>query len=226
MLDKKYFVAMCISATLLLSGTSGLFAQETALPPLDETRIDRVQKPWTAAEASILAPRENNGRVLGVWSTCANAPALCNAWLQFTDYLLQESTLPIRDRELLILRIGYLNQGAYEWAAHRGLALAVGISEEELKQITVGSADPGWSEWDMTLLRAAEELHKNALITDETWEALSARYTKRLMMETVFTVGQYNLVAMYLNSLGVQFEEGWIGPPIDQFIKNHSNAGE
>ena len=67
----------------------------------------------------------------------------------------------------------------------------------------------------MTLLRAAEELHKNALITDETWEALSARYTKRQMMETVFTVGQYNLVAMYLNSLGVQFEEGWIGPPID-----------
>ena len=108
MLDKKYYVAMCISATLLLSGTSGLFAQETALPPLDETRIDRVQKPWTAAEASILAPRENNGRVLGVWSTCANAPALCNAWLQFTDYLLQDSTLPIRDRELLILRIGYL----------------------------------------------------------------------------------------------------------------------
>jgi alkylhydroperoxidase family enzyme len=156
-----------------------------------------------------------NGNVLGVWSTCANSPALCNAWLEFTDYLLQESTLPIRDRELLILRIGYLNQGAYEWAAHRGLALSVGISEQELRAITIGSTDPRWSEWDASLLRAAEELHQNALVSDETWAELSTRYTKRQMMETVFTVGQYNMVAMYLNSLGVQFEEDWIGYPID-----------
>lgn len=199
----------------LMMGSAPLtLAQETATPPLDAPRIDRVQKPWTAAEAAILAPRERGGNVLGVWSTCANAPALCNAWLEFTDYLLQESTLPIRDRELLILRIGYLNQGAYEWAAHRGLALSVGISEEELLQIAVGSSDSNWNDWDATLIRAAEELHANALLTDATWNALSAKYDKRQMMETVFTVGQYNMVAMYLNSLGVQFEENWIGPPI------------
>jgi alkylhydroperoxidase family enzyme len=205
--------ALLVSVVFLLS-SKGL-AQDTGMPPLDSPRIERIQKPYSAAEASILVPRTRNGNVLGVWSTCANSPALCNAWLEFTDYLLQESTLPIRDRELLILRIGYLNQGAYEWAAHRGLALSVGISEQELRAITIGSTDPRWSEWDASLLRAAEELHQNALVSDETWAELSTRYTKRQMMETVFTVGQYNMVAMYLNSLGVQFEEDWIGFPID-----------
>jgi len=205
--------ALLVSVVLLLS-SKGL-AQDAGMPPLDSPRIERIQKPYSAAEAAILVPRARNGNVLGVWSTCANSPALCNAWLEFTDYLLQESTLPIRDRELLILRIGYLNQGAYEWAAHRGLALSVGISEQELRAITIGSTDPRWSEWDASLLRAAEELHQNALVSDETWAVLSTRYTKRQMMETVFTVGQYNMVAMYLNSLGVQFEEGWIGYPID-----------
>ena len=205
--------ALLVSVVFLLS-SKGL-AQDTGMPPLDSPRIERIQKPYSAAEAAILVPRTRNGNVLGVWSTCANSPALCNAWLEFTDYLLQESTLPIRDRELLILRIGYLNQGAYEWAAHRGLALSVGISEQELRAITIGSTDPRWSEWDASLLRAAEELHQNALVSDETWAELSIRYTKRQMMETVFTVGQYNMVAMYLNSLGVQFEEGWIGYPID-----------
>ena len=205
--------ALLVSVVFLLS-SKGL-AQDTGMPPLDSPRIERIQKPYSAAEAAILVPRTQNGNVLGVWSTCANSPALCNAWLEFTDYLLQESTLPIRDRELLILRIGYLNQGAYEWAAHRGLALSVGISEQELRAITIGSTDPLWSEWDASLLRAAEELHQNALVSDETWAELSTRYTKRQMMETVFTVGQYNMVAMYLNSLGVQFEEGWIGYPID-----------
>ena len=200
--------------TLLLVVTRS-YAQSTGTPPLSSPRIDRVEKPYTAAEAAILSPRERNGEVLGVWSTCANAPRLCNAWLEFTDYLLRESSLPIRDRELLILRIGYLNQGAYEWAAHRGLALSVGISEDELKDITIGSSADSWSEWDSALLKAAEELHEAALVSEETWTTLSRQYDTRQMMEVVFTVGQYNLVAMYLNSLGVQFEEDWIGFPVE-----------
>ena len=207
------FKYLLILTLLLVIARS--YAQTTGTPPLSSPRIDRVERPYSAAEAAILVPRERSGEVLGVWSTCANAPSLCNAWLEFTDYLLRESSLPIRDRELLILRIGYLNQGAYEWAAHRGLALSVGINEEELKEITIGSSADSWSEWDSALLKAAEELHEAALVSEETWATLSRQYDKRQMMEVVFTVGRYNLVAMYLNSLGVQFEEGWIGFPID-----------
>ena len=212
--NKLYSVRYLLVLTLLLV-IARSYAQTTGTPPLSSPRIDRVEKPYTAAEAAILSPRERNGEVLGVWSTCANAPRLCNAWLEFTDYLLRESSLPIRDRELLILRIGYLNQGAYEWAAHRGLALSVGISEDELKDITIGSSADSWSEWDSALLKAAEELHEAALVSEETWATLSRQYDKRQMMEVIFTVGQYNLVAMYLNSLGVQFEEDWIGFPIE-----------
>ena len=213
-LRKKLYSFRYLLVLTLLLVIARSYAQSTGTPPLSSPRIDRVEKPYTAAEAAILSPRERNGEVLGVWSTCANAPRLCNAWLEFTDYLLRESSLPIRDRELLILRIGYLNQGAYEWAAHRGLALSVGISEDELKDITIGSSADSWSEWDSALLKAAEELHEAALVSEETWATLSRQYDKRQMMEVVFTVGQYNLVAMYLNSLGVQFEEDWIGFPI------------
>ena len=214
-LRKKLYSFKYLLVLTLLLVIARSSAQSTGTPPLSSPRIDRVEKPYTAAEAAILSPRERNGEVLGVWSTCANAPRLCNAWLEFTDYLLRESSLPIRDRELLILRIGYLNQGAYEWAAHRGLALSVGISEDELKDITIGSSADSWSEWDSALLKAAEELHEAALVSEETWASLSRQYDKRQMMEVVFTVGQYNLVAMYLNSLGVQFEEDWIGFPIE-----------
>ena len=200
-LRKKLYSFRYLLVLTLLLVIARSYAQTTGMPPLSSPRIDRVEKPYTAAEAAILSPRERNGEVLGVWSTCANAPRLCNAWLEFTDYLLRESSLPIRDRELLILRIGYLNQGAYEWAAHRGLALSVGISEDELKDITIGSSADSWSEWDSALLKAAEELHEAALVSEETWATLSRQYDKRQMMEVVFTVGQYNLVAMYLLSL-------------------------
>ena len=149
-----------------------------------------------------------------MWSTCAQAPDLCKAWLVFTDYLLRESTLPLRDRELLIMRIGWLNQGAYEWAAHRGVARRAGITDQELVRIIEGPDADGWSAWDVALLRAADELHTDGLISDPTWATLAERYDTRQLMEAVFTVGQYNLVAMYLNSLGVQFEEGFEGFPV------------
>ena len=145
-LRKKLYSFRYLLVLTLLLVIARSYAQSTGEPPLSSPRIDRVEKPYTAAEAAILSPRERNGEVLGVWSTCANAPRLCNAWLEFTDYLLRESSLPIRDRELLILRIGYLNQGAYEWAAHRGLTLSVGISEDELKDITIASSADSWSE--------------------------------------------------------------------------------
>jgi alkylhydroperoxidase family enzyme len=206
-----------ITITLSLAlGANTAFSQSgnTSMPPLDSPRIPRVEKPWTEAQREILEPRERNGRVLGVWSTCAQAPELCSSWLAFTDYLLQESSLPIRDRELLILRIGYLNGGSYEWAAHRGLARSSGITDAQMRQITEGPDAAGWSDWDATLLRAADELHDSALISDSTWNALAERYDQRQLMETVFTVGQYNMVAMYLNSLGVQFDEGFEGFPI------------
>ena len=212
----KLNIRMLMIVLLLILLPKSVLSQDRSYagPPLDQPRIPRVEKPWTDAEREILGPRENNGRVLGVWSTCAQAPELCNAWLVFTDYILQDSSLPTRDRELLIMRIGWLNGGAYEWAAHRGLALRVGISEEQLRMITVGPDATGWSDWDATLLRAADELHNNALVSDSTWNALAERYDQRQLMETVFTVGQYNMVAMYLNSTGVQFEEGFQGFPV------------
>ncbi|MEE8129794.1 MAG: carboxymuconolactone decarboxylase family protein [Vicinamibacterales bacterium] len=182
--------------------------------PLSEPRIPRVEKPWTDAERELLAPRERNGQVIGVWSTCAKSPDLCRAWLGLTDYLLSDSTLPVRDRELLILRIAWLTHGAYEWAAHVGLARRVGLSEADVRRILDGPDVPGWTAWDRTLLRAVDELHADALVSDETWAQLAQRYDQRQLMEAIFTVGQYNLVAMWVNSLGVQFEPGFEGFPV------------
>lgn len=213
--DGRLILLVAVAIVVTTDARIGLAQSAPASgPPLPAPRIPRVERPWTDAERAILEPRERDGRVMGVWSTCAQAPDLCQSWLGFTDYLLQRSTLPLRDRELLILRTGWLNGGAYEWAAHTGVARRAGLDDSDLRRILDGPDAPGWSPWDATLLRAADELHDDALISDRTWAELSERYDRRQLMEAVFTVGQYTLVAMYLNSLGVQFEEGFEGFPV------------
>jgi len=58
------------------------------------------------------------------------------------------------------------------------------------------------------LMRAADQLHAKSVIDDAVWSTLKSRYDENQLMDVVVTVGQYNLVSWYLNTLGTPFEEG------------------
>jgi 4-carboxymuconolactone decarboxylase len=83
-----------------------------------------------------------------------------------------------------------------------------GLSPDEINRIKEGSEAPGWSEQDATLLRAVDELHSQAFISDQVWNALAASYNTQQLLDLIFTVGQYNMLSMALNTLGVQLDEG------------------
>ena len=64
-----------------------------------------------AQEAESSAPRIpplESADGVNITKTLAHHPMLADRWLTFARYVLGESTLPPRERELLILRIGYL----------------------------------------------------------------------------------------------------------------------
>lgn len=149
-----------------------------------------------------------DGPVLNIFRTLAHHPKLMKRWLVFGNHILGKNTLSPRDRELAILRVGWLCRAEYEWAQHAAIALRSGISEEEIKRVSRGPDDEGWSAQEVALLRATDELVDDAFIQDKTWEQLTGFYNKEQLIDLVFTVGQYNLVSMALNTLGVQIEEG------------------
>src|SRR5262245_25265334 len=155
-----------------------------------------------------LRVRFGDGPVLNIFRTLANHPGLMKRWLVFGNHVLSKSTLPARQRELLILRIGWLCQAGYEWGQHVVIGKAAGLSDEEIARIAKGPSAPGWSAADRALLRATDELHEDAFISDATWAELAGTWSTQQLMDLVFTVGQYNLVSMALNSLGVQPEPG------------------
>ena len=123
------------------------------------------------------------------------------------------STLPAREREILILRIGWLCRSEYEWGQHVEIGKRSGLSDEEIIRISVGADAPEWSEREAALIRAVDELHGDAFIQDATWRVLSSHYDTRQLIDLVFTVGQYNMVSMALNTFGVQLDERLSGFP-------------
>jgi alkylhydroperoxidase family enzyme len=147
-----------------------------------------------------------------IFATLVRHPGLYRKWLPFGGKLLA-GKLPPRDREILILRTGWNCRSEYEWGQHTIVGAASGLSTDEIDRIAAGPDAPRWHEDDRLLLRAADELHDDACLSDETWTALAARYDERQLLEIPMVVGHYHMVAFALNSLGVQREEGVPGFP-------------
>jgi alkylhydroperoxidase family enzyme len=174
------------------------------VPPIAESE-------WNADTRELLEGLRRDGRVYNIFATLAHHPQLLKKWLVFAGHVLGKSTLPARDREIVILRMGWLCRAQYEWGHHVAIGKQVGLTSEDIERIIKGPEAPGLDPFEAALLRAVDELNANTFVGEATWNALAERYTIQQLMDLIFTAGQYKLVSMALNSLGIQLEEGFEG---------------
>jgi alkylhydroperoxidase family enzyme len=157
-------------------------------------------------QAQMLKQQQIRGKPANIFLTMANHEKLAKRWLVFGNHILSKSTLNAREREIAILRVGWLCQAGYEWGQHVVIGKAAGMTDDDIENVKKG-ADAGWSSHEALIIKAADELHSDAFVTDETWKGLKETYSDEQMMDLVFTVGQYNMVSMALNSFGVQLDD-------------------
>ncbi len=151
-----------------------------------------------------------HGQVLNVFATLAHHPALLKRWSPLANHLLFKSTLPARERELVIMRAGWMAGCAYEWGQHVPIAEKdCRFTEVEFRAIAVGSEDPLWNRGESALLAMAEQLYTQQFIPDDVWNTLVDRYDVRQILDAVFTACNYTTLAWALNVMGVQLDQGW-----------------
>jgi 4-carboxymuconolactone decarboxylase len=179
--------------------------QPPRIPPLAENEGDpEVREMLNSLPAGADGPvGEYN-----IFRTLARHPDLFRSWLAFGGYLLVSGTLTPRDRELMILRTAVRCRSSYEWGQHVRISERMGIEREAIDRVLEGPNAAGWSEHEATLMRAVDDLHDEARISDPTWEALAREYDETQLIELTMLIGQYHMVAFSLNSLGVELDEG------------------
>lgn len=161
----------------------------------------------TPEQATALQPMRP-GPVLNIFRTLAHAPKALTRFNAWGGYVLsRRNDLPPREREIVILRTGYLCKSGYEWTQHKRIGLQSGLTEDEVDRIKAG-AEAGWNGADAVLMRASDELHADQFVTDATWAELSEHFSDKQRMDVVFTVAQYTQVSMILNTFGVQLDAG------------------
>ena len=113
----------------------------------------------TEEQREALAPMSAEGRSpINIFRTLARAPKALTRFNEWGSYVLsRRNSLPAREREIVILRVGFLCKSGYEFAQHERFGLGVGLTPDEIKRIKAGAA-AGWSAADAALIRAADDL--------------------------------------------------------------------
>ena len=200
---KQFSIASAIVVGLVVLVPSLAHAQERvkAFDHLDGPRIGLPDDPGGASEMRQL---------------CPDSSETCQRYWAYTGHFVRNATIPTRDREVLILRTAWLNRGDYIWGRHNLIGQDAGLTEQEISRVTRGAEAEGWSPFDATLLRAADELYTTRFISDPTWNQLADRYTESQLREVVLIVGNYTQLSMLQNTLGAQLEPGIQGLPNDE----------
>lgn len=141
-------------------------------------------------------------------------PGLYRVFVPYIAQMIAQSTLPPRDREVLVLRTLALGKDVYEAHHHVQIAQKAGLSDDEIAMVRAG--DPALPEWDRLLVRAADELVADQQLCHATWADLAKRYSEVQLMEVVGLVGCYTVMAMLTNVFGIEIESD---PETDERLK-------
>jgi alkylhydroperoxidase family enzyme len=173
-------------------------------PPEMRDAFAAMLPPEPRHPAPVQKDRPKGMNVLG---TFAHHPALARAFWTFTGHILMATTLTLRQRELLILRVASRRKAGYEWAQHVIVGRDVGLDDEEIGRVAWGPDAPYWSTSDAALIRAVDELIDDGVISDETWGVLSGELGADQLLDVIFTVGCYETLAWMMSSLELDLDD-------------------
>lgn len=177
-------------------------------PRITPLTLDAADQPTRELLARLTPLRGLDTRVLNVFGTLAHHPALLRNWLGFATYLLTESTLEPRLRELCVLRVGWRCASPYEWGQHVVVGRKVGVTDDDLQRLTLDPQSAGWSAGEVAALCAVDELLDRHTLSDLCWQALVQHFSTQQILDLVFLVGQYQLVSSALNACRIERDDG------------------
>jgi AhpD family alkylhydroperoxidase len=126
---------------------------------------------------------------------------------------MAHGSLPVREREMVILRVAWNSGCAYEFAQHAPIALRSGLSEEEIRELGQPVDVGAWEESDRGILQLADEIMARLEVTNATWDLVSRSHSDEQMMELVILTGFYQMLAAFLKTARVPLDEGSLGFP-------------
>jgi 4-carboxymuconolactone decarboxylase len=212
------------AAVLIVEGVGGVWSnthprfnekEERTLTSSHSVRPTQPRILPVAKDSPLITERfaDRPGSVLNVSRTIANNSGVFGPWSGLARYLALEGLLPPRERELVILRVGWRARSIYEFGQHTLFGREAGLMETEIAAVAGDIRNGPWNDDEMALLEMVDELVDDDCVGDVTWGRLTQRWNPAELVELVLLIGFYRMVSSSLNSFGVELEEGVPGWP-------------
>jgi 4-carboxymuconolactone decarboxylase len=176
-----------------------LVDKRARIPPLEP-------RDWTPEQRKRFDPNGIGQRAANVFVTFVRNPPADRLRGPINQHILNATTLSVRQRETLLMRIGVLCRSEYEWAAHSRLGRRAGMTDADVARIIAGPDSGGGDPLETALLRATDELYRDDRVSDDTWAALAKGLDTRQLLDALVAVGGYRSTSMAINSAGVQLD--------------------
>lgn len=171
------------------------------IPLIEDNADPRIAAIYVALRSGGHAGFPNLYRLL------AHAPAMLEAWTRLAWPLRTEAKTPRALRELMILRGAQIMGADYEWTHHAPMALAAGVTREQIDALELARASGAYSEIERIVLRLAEEITEGPGASAESITQARAHFNEGEIVELVLTSSFYACVGRVLHSLDVPLEK-------------------
>ena len=131
-------------------------------------RVEPIPEVAAKAQARMAQSPAN---AINVLATMAHNKVISKAIGKFAGAVLTETTIPARQRELAILRMGWNCQAVYEFGQHTLFGRAAGLTDEEIHRTTLPVDAPGWTDDERTLVQMVDDLTEEDCVSDATPKA-------------------------------------------------------
>jgi 4-carboxymuconolactone decarboxylase len=179
------------------------------LPPDPPPRLPQVQPDQVTDEMRAFLAKWSGGVFQNADSnpvllTFAHHPKLADLFSQLNIHLLSTSTLPVKQRQIAIMRTAWICKATYMWSSHLRTSMRCGLSPDMFAPIQAGASDPYFTGFERTVMLATDELVNDKTLSDTSWKSLMTEWNAQQMLDFLFTVGAYVTVAGVMRSVGVE----------------------
>ncbi len=139
-----------------------------------------------------------------VLRTFAHHPKLAGLFSALNVHLLSTNTVPVKLRQIAIMRTAWITGAVYMWSSHLQTSVNCGLSPAMYAPIQNGPDDSWFTPFERVVMLATAELVESHKISDARWQALAAEWNNQQMLDFMFTVGTYAMVANVMRSTGAE----------------------
>lgn len=164
-------------------------------------------------ELRALAGGAPGGLVSNLGATLAWHPELLRVFGGIGRWMLEGERVPLRQRVIVALRVGWRTRALYEFAQNQRRAPRVGLSPADVRRLSSPEPGAGFSGAEGVLVQLVDELCAGDALCDATWKRAVGHWDEPALLEVVMLVGFYRMLAGVINAAGIQPEPGVPGWP-------------